>query len=160
MTNGLWQNGFVYLKEDIMTEQEELVDVKETFEEGVVISQNSLRDLSWYAGEQIDYCVNFMINYDNSDKKKAQMHFWMKVLKFKSKCLSKEFTGNDFRTKTLGVIKYKGRYLTYWDDGKCRLSNISEIGIYFALKVKEKQLDVEEAIDAFNSLLKPCPAFL
>ena len=143
-----------------MTEQEELVDVKDAPEKGVLISRNSLMDLSAYAEEQINDCVDFIINYDNSDKKKAQMHFWMKVLKFKAKCLSKEFTGDDFRTKTLGVIKYKGKYLTYWDDGNYRLSNISEIGIFFALKVKEKQIDIEEAMDALNSLLSPYPAFL
>ncbi len=138
-----------------MAEQQALVeDTQVIFDGSQKINQEELRNLSKYASERIDELVRQIINFNDSPDVKAELEFWKRTLYYKNACLRREFTGNDFKTKALSVVKQYGQYLTCFDDGKYRLSNSSDIAIYLALKVMGEQIHVKEAIATLNDFLK------
>lgn len=138
-----------------MAEQQELVeDTQIIFDGSQKINQEELRNLSKYASECIDKLIRQMINFYDSPDIKVELDFWKQVLYYKNDCLRREFTGNDFKTRTLSVINQYGQYLTFFDDGKYRLSYRSDIAIYLALKVMEEQIGVKEAIATLDNFSK------
>ena len=137
-----------------MTKQE-MVDIQTISEEGAIISQKSLRELSRYAGEMIDIIINKIILYDDSQKTREELSFWKKILLVKTECLFESFTGEDFRTKALGVVEANGWYITYlYAENTYRWATITETIIYLALKVKDGKMECSEAIEILDDIIR------
>lgn len=135
--------------------RQEMVDIQNLFENGAIINQQSLVDLSLYAGEVIDNLVDEIISYDDSKDAKRKLNFWEKILSFKTRILLRDFCDKDHQTKTLGVIEDYGWYVTYlYNDDEYRWSSVSEVAIYLALKVKEGKMNCDEAAEKLNSILQ------